>query len=164
MGLKEDIIERLETAKQTIISNIDTEKIRASGKTQNSLKVEDRGESIVLISDGSGAPFETLQFGRPSGKIPYGFNLTIQQWIKDKGISVIPIEYKRQPSAKWQPKYSPIERGLMALAGSISNSIKKSGTRRLKQPNLNVYSKVIDDVFEDLKNIVSLSMISEIKR
>jgi len=158
MDVKQQIISVLERTKTEIINNIDSQNIKASGKTQQSLHVEDRGSKIVLVEDGSGAPFETLQFGRPSGKVPFGFNAIIQQWIVDKKIQVEPIQYIRKPSEKWQPKYTPQIRGLMARAGMIAHSIKEKGTKRSKSPNLNVYTQPIDKAVEEIAGIIG-SMI-----
>lgn len=163
MDLKQQIVSVLEQAKTGIINNIDSQNIKASGKTQQSLRVEDRGDKIVLVQNETGAPFETLQFGRPSGKVPFGFNAIIQQWIVDKKIQVEPIPYIRQPSAKWQPKYTPQIRGLMARAGQIAHSIQKNGTKRSKSPNLGVYTQPIDKAVEEISSIALNEVIINVK-
>ena len=164
MDIRSEITKILTEAKDQIISNIDTEGIRASGRTQESLRVEDRGEHLVLVQGTGGAPFETLQYGRDGGKVPSGFNAIIRQWIIDKGISTEPIPYKRIPSAKWQPKYTPQERGLMAASGAIAQKIRKSGTDRFTQPNEKVYSEPINEAISKLKELFVKSVISEVRR
>ena len=165
MDLKTEIQQILTEAKDEIISNIDSQGIRASGRTQKSLKVEDRGEHLVLVQDSTGAPFETLQYGREGGKVPMGFQSIIKQWIIDKGI--IPDEqppYKRKESVNWIPKYTPQERNLIAAAGAIAANIKENGTKRYKQPNENVYSDVLTKTIEKLENLMIGKITSEIRR
>ena len=164
MDLKTEILQILTEAKDEIISNIDSQGIRASGRTQKSLKVEDRGEHLVLVQDSTGAPFETLQYGRKGGKVPMGFREIIKQWIIDKGISTKPIDYKRVPSARWQPKYTPAERGLLAAAGVWAHNIKENGTKRFREPNENVYSDVLTKTIEKLENLMIGKITSEIRR
>jgi hypothetical protein len=164
MDLRQEIIIALTEAKDQIISNIDTEGIRASGRTQESLRVEDRGEHLVLVQGTGGAPFETLQYGREGGKVPYGFRSIIRQWILDKGISTTDIPYTRKPSANWQPKYTPQERGLMSAAGAIAEKIRKSGTDRFTQPNENVYTPVLNELIEKIEKIMLTKITSEIRK
>ena len=164
MDLKSEILQILTEAKDEIISNIDSQGIRASGRTQKSLKVEDRGEHLVLMQDSTGAPFETLQYGREGGKVPMGFQSIIKQWIIDKGITTNPIDYKRVPSARWQPKYTPAERGLMAAAGAIAHNIKENGTKRFREPNENVYSGVLTRTIDRLEKLFVGKITSEIRK
>lgn len=164
MDLRQQILQILSEAREQIVSNIDSEGIKASGATQNSLKVEDRTNSIVLIQDGTGAPFETLQFGREGGKIPSGFVTILKQWITDKGIQVEAIQYKRKQSAKWQPKYTPQERGLMKAAGAMAHKISQVGTKRYSENNLNVYTEPINKAIEKLELLIVESIISEVRR
>ena len=164
MDIRNEIIQILTETKDRIISNIDTEGIRASGRTQASLRVEDRGEHFVLVQGSGGAPFETLQYGRGGGRVPMGFQSIIRQWIIDKGISTQPIPYKRNPSAKWQPKYTPAERGLMSASGAIAEKIRKRGTDRFSNPNENVYSQPINEAIEKLTALFVKSVTSEIRR
>ena len=164
MDIRNEILQILTETKDRIISNIDTEGIRASGRTQASLRVEDRGEHFVLVQGSGSAPFETLQYGRGGGRVPLGFQSIIRQWIIDKGISTTDIPYKRNPSDRWQPKYTPQERGLLAAAGAIAEKIKKSGTDRFTQPNENVYSQPINEAIEKLTALFVKSVTSEIRR
>ena len=164
MDIRNEILQILTETKDRIIANIDTDGIRASGRTQESLRVEDRGEHFVLVQGSGGAPFETLQYGRGGGRVPLGFQSIIRQWIIDKGISTTDIPYKRNPSDRWQPKYTPQERGLLAAAGAIAEKIRKSGTDRFTQPNENVYSQPINEAIEKLTALFVKSVTSEIRR
>lgn len=160
MDLRNEIIHILTETRDSIVNNIESEGIKASGRTQQSLKVEDRGEKIVLFEDGSGAPFQTLQFGREGGKIPAGFAAIILQWMKDKGITAEEIPYKSARGGK----YTPIERGMMRRAYLISRKIAREGTLRHKQPNMNVYTQPIDEAIKKINNILTDSVISNIRR
>lgn len=119
----------LEKAIAQIRQNIDTTGERASGKTQASLRqlVTVEGNTVTGTIFGRQA-FGTLEHGRRGGKVPRNFAAIIRQWIVDKGLPVTPIPYVRQPSERWQPKYTPEERGLMDMAWAIAEKIKRDGT------------------------------------
>jgi len=165
MDFKAEIIRVLEETKAEIINNIDTQKVKASGRTQKSLAVEDRGESIVLVQlpHEKVAPFTTLQFGREGGKVPMGFAKIIEQWLVDKKIKVEPIPYIRKPSDKWQPKYTPVQRGLMQRAGAIANKIAKEGTQRHKTPNMEIYTQPLNKALQKIADITIGSITTEVK-
>ena len=98
----------LEALQARIAANIGSTGRTASGRTAKSMKVE------VIPWGGrltGRAAFGTLETGRKPGKTPANFTGIIRQWIKDKGLRTTPIPYKRKPSDKWQPKYTPAERG-----------------------------------------------------
>lgn len=98
----------------------------ASGRTSRSMHVEvDNSEGTVF----GRVAFGTLETGRKGGNVPRNFREVIRQWMRDKGISADPIPYVRKPSEKWQPKYTPQERGDMSLAGAIAHKIQTSGTK-----------------------------------
>ena len=160
MDLRTEIIGILETARQKIVGNIDSQNIKASGRTQSALKVEDRGEHIVLLDDGSGAPFETLQYGRKGGKIPTGFRSILKEWLIVKNIAVEPIPYKTAKGGK----YTPQERGLMKMAYFLSKKIAKDGTKRYSQPNENVYTEAINEAIDKIEKTLTSYVKSEIRR
>ena len=162
MNLRQNIIDILTETRDAIVNNIDSQGIRASGRTQQSLKVEDRGEKIVLYQEagGNSAPFETLQFGREGGKIPAGFAAIILQWMKDKGITADAIPYKSTKGGK----YTPLERGMMRRAYMISRKIAREGTLRYQQPNTNVYTEPIEQAIKRINNIFSDRVISNIRK
>lgn len=154
----EKVLKAVQKCRDRISQNIDTQKIKASGRTQAALQVEQRGGNVVMVDKGDGAPFETLKFGRPGGAVPKGFNAIILQWMEDKGIKADPIAYLRKPSENWQPKYTPQQRGQMKRAGAIAATIRKSGTKRNKANNNKVYDEPINDLLAELSDI----FISEI--
>lgn len=143
--MKDLVIGILNDAKEQIQLQMDVENINASKRTSDSLRVEERGESVVLKIGGENtAPLATLEIGREGGKVPYKFSDIIAQWIIDKGISVVQIPYKREPSANWQPKYTVEERSLKMAAGAISHKIKEVGTRRHLEQRNDIYSNVVE--------------------
>lgn len=135
-------------AVEKIREQIISKKITATGRTQKSLRYSVDGEKALrIIADaGDRAPISTLQYGREPGKMPPISSL--KEWIEAKRITYKSIAYKRQPSNKWKPKYTPQERGLNSLAWAISSKIKKVGTERHKNPDLDVYSPVLKEVIE----------------
>lgn len=160
MDLRNEILGILETAREKIVGNIEGQNIKASGRTQNALKVEDRGSKLVLLDDGGGAPFETLQYGREPGKVPAGFRNILKEWLVVKNIAVEPIPYKTAKGGK----YTPQERGLMKAAGAIAHKIATKGTDRYSQPNENVYSEAINEAIDKIEKIITTKVISEIRR
>ncbi len=165
MDIKTEVLKILEAARDEIVQNMASEKITTTGKTADSLKVEERGSHLLLLqADGNGAPIETVQYGREAGKVPYNFNSIIRQWIIDKGIATEAIPYVRRPSEKWQPKYTAEERGLMAAAGAIAHSIAKSGTQRHREPNEKVYSEAIEKAIDNITKSITDLVISEIRK
>lgn len=149
----EKVLKAVQKCRDKISQNIDTQKIKASGRTQKSLQVEKRGDNIVMVDKGEGAPFETLKFGRPGGKVPKGFQAIILQWMEDKGVKAPAMPYIRKPSANWQPKYTEQQRGQMKRAGAIAETIRKSGTKRNKANNNKVYDEPINDLLAELSEI-----------
>ena len=150
----EKILKAVQKCRDKISQNIDTQKIKASGRTQDALKAEDRGAHIVLVDTGEGAPFETLKFGRPSGKVPMGFREIILKWMDDKHIKAPAMPYIREPSANWQPKYTPQQRGQMKRAGQIAGKIRNKGTKRNEQNNNQVYDEPINELLNELADIL----------
>lgn len=129
-GLQEHTRRTLIDALAKLRSDIMTNHIEAdqsaSGETARSLRVEETSSGAMLLGR---EYFGTLEDGRKAGAVPENFNDIIAQWIIDKGIAFEPIPYIRQESAKWQPKYTPEERGLMSLAGAIAHTIRTEGTQ-----------------------------------
>lgn len=138
----------LERIREKIAANINGKGLRASGKTEKSMQIETSAYGMRLV----GRPyFQSLELGRPAGRVPYNFADIIRQWIIDKGIQVTLIPYKRQPSERWQPKYSVQERSLRAAAGAIAHTIATRGTSLYRKGGRNdIYSDVIADEVERL--------------
>lgn len=154
------IFEELEDLRNRIISNIDSTGRKASGKTGNSMRVDRQEDGCVLVGRRA---FSTLEDGRKPGAVPANFRSIIKQWILDKGISYNAIPYKRIPSEKWQPKYTPAERGLMSLSGAIAYKIAKEGTSLYRAGGDNdVYSNEIPYVIENIKKRLGSAFKTEV--
>lgn len=125
----------------------------ASGRTLRSITYEVREDGGSLFGR---FPFGTLETGRRAGGTPLGFAQIIRQWIIDKGLPVQPIPYIRKPSKKWQPKYSPEERGLRSMAGAIAHKIRTQGTSLFRQGGrADIYSNEIPDTIERVTQRIS---------
>ena len=125
----------------------------ASGRTLRSITYEVREDGGSLFGR---FPFGTLETGRRAGGTPLGFAQIIRQWIIDKGLPVQPIPYIRKPSERWQPKYSPEERGLRSMAGAIAHKIRTQGTSLFRQGGrADIYSNEIPDTIERVTQRIS---------
>lgn len=163
--MKQRIFEILTESKEQIQLNLEVENINASGRTSKSIRVEEYGGGVRLIkgAEEKTAPMSTLEIGRPGGAVPFNFQEIIKQWIIDKGLSTNPIPYVRQPSDRWQPKYTPEERGLNAAAGAIVQKIKTIGTDRHLQPRNDIYSNVVKSTIDILKKEILGFVVETIK-
>lgn len=123
----------------------------ASGRTSASLR--------VVMTDTGGQIwgrkyFRGVEQGRAGGRIPRNFTSIIEQWILDKGLTIQAIQYKRKPSANWQPKYTPEERGLRQMASAIAHTIEKSGTSLYRSGGRkDIFTNVIEENKNDLKKV-----------
>lgn len=123
--------------------NLTSTGTNASGRTSASLR--------VVMTDTGGQIwgrryFRGTEQGRAGGKIPHNFTSIIRQWIIDKGLTPSAIPYKRQPSANWQPKYTPEERGLRQMASAIAHTIEKSGTSLYRSGGRkDIFTNVIEE-------------------
>lgn len=149
MTNSKDIIKQvLDKMVAQIRSNLESTGTNASGRTSNSLRVE--------VDDTSGRIygrryFRGVEQGRAGGRVPRNFQSIIRQWILDKGLTPRAIPYKRKPSANWQPKYTPQERGLRAMAGAIAHTIEKSGTSLYRSGGR---KDIFTNVFENNKKVL----------
>lgn len=152
----------LERIRQRISDNIESKGIRASGKTQASMRIEMREDGGRLV----GRPaFWTLEEGRPAGRVPYNFVGIIKQWMIDKGLSYTLVPYVRRPSRRWQPKYTVEERSLNMAAGSIAHSIATRGTLLYRQGGRkDIYSDVIADEVQKLTEKITLQIVETIQQ
>lgn len=157
------VTDELEALKQRIINNIRNNGQNASGRTIASLSVTPPDDIMRLMATGDHAPFGTLETGRRGGNVPQNFQSIILQWMEDKGIAAAPMPYIRKPSAKWQPKYTPEERGRLSLAAAIAATIKKSGTKLHRTGGRNdVYSSEIPTSLQKIKEQLSILLKSEV--
>lgn len=140
--------EELDSLREIIIANHEAAGQVASGRTRASIRVERTEDGGILWGRKA---FGVLETGRKPGRVPRNFNAIIRQWIIDKGIHVAPFPYKRNPSERWQPKYTPQERGLMSLSGAIAYKIRTEGTLMHRRgEKIDIYST---DVLETVDNV-----------
>ena len=155
------VINELEALKQRIAANIVSTGQNASGRTIASLHVEEHESGATLFGR---FPFGTLETGRKAGKVPEGFQAIIMQWMKDKGIKAAPIPYLRIPSQKWQPKYTPQQRGDFSLAGAIAHKIKTEGTALHRAGGrADVYSNEIPLTLKNISKALAVLYTTEIQ-
>lgn len=155
------VVDELETLKQRIIDNILANGQSATGETIKSLKVVSDDSGVALFGRKA---FGTLETGRKAGKIPINFRDIILQWMKARKISGRPIPYKRRPSDRWQPKYTPEQRGDMSLAGAIAFKTKKEGSKLNRDGGRNdVYSNEIPETLKNIRERLKGIVVMEVK-
>ena len=146
------VLDCLERVRVRIWQNIDTTGTKASGRTQESMWIESTPTGGRLW----GRPyFQSVETGRPAGRVPFNFVAIIKQWIIDKGISVKQVAYKTSR----QHKYSVQERSLNMAAGAIAHSIETTGTQLFKSGGRHdIYSDVIAEEVAQLRKDLAVSV------
>lgn len=148
-NIKKTIVVSLDWLQSRIIENHIAANQKASGRTIRSLMIEETDSGARLKGR---SYFSTLETGRKEGKVPRKFQEIIQQWIIDKGIPVTPIPYKRQPSDKWQPKYTAEQRGLMSFASAIAHNIATEGTSLYRQGgNKDIFTEPTQESIQQIR-------------
>jgi hypothetical protein len=161
LDLKQIVEAKLKAAISKIQDNLESTGTNASGRTSQSLRLESSDYGFIIYGRKA---FATVETGRMSGGIPKGFNDIIKQWIKDKGISVTQIPYKRKESENWRPKYSVSERSLNIAAGAISFTIKKSGTSLFRKGGRkDIFSNAFSEALPEIKKDIQFEIIKQIK-
>ena len=146
------VLDCLERVRVRIWQNIDTTGTKASGRTQESMRIESTPTGGRLW----GRPyFQSVETGRPAGRVPFNFVAIIKQWIIDKGLSVQQIAYKTNR----QHKYTVEERSLNMAAGAIAHSIETTGTQLFKSGGRHdIYSDVIAEEVAELRKQLAVSV------
>ena len=153
--------EELDSLRERIIANHEAAGQVASGRTRASIRVERTEDGGILWGRKA---FGVLETGRKPGRVPRNFNAIIRQWIIDKGIHVAPVPYKRNPSERWQPKYTPQERGLMSLSGAIAYKIRTEGTlMHRKGEKVDIYSTAVLEAVDNVGRKVSAIFDTEVE-
>lgn len=137
--VRQAIVQSLTNAQSAIRANMEAEHVNASGRTSKSLRVEDRGDSIVLVIGGSQfgrtAPLETLEIGsRPAPRGAW-FKSVIFNWTKEKGLSF------ENESHRW------------AWSTLVARNIIEYGTKRHREP-INVYTSVVQQTKRDIQSLI----------
>jgi len=161
LDLKQIVEAKLKAAISKIQDNLESTGTNASGRTSQSLRLESSDYGFIIYGRKA---FATVETGRMAGGIPKGFNDIIKQWIKDKGISVTQIPYKRKESQNWRPKYSVNERSLNIAAGAISFNIKKNGTALFRKGGRkDIFSNAFSEALPEIKKDIQFEIIKQIK-
>lgn len=119
-----------------------SEGVNASGRTSASIRVEDRGDKVVLVSGGDRskygrtAPLETLQIGSRPGMRGDWFKSVIVQWTREKGLTF------ENESHRW------------AVSTIIARNIEAEGTARHRNP-IDVYSSVVDKTTSGIRSLIA---------
>lgn len=144
--LKRVVIERLEKLRADIVSAIESKGIKASGRTQDSIKVLPYTDGVMLIAGATErAPIPTLEIGRPAGAVPRNFTQIIFDWSVDKGIA-------------WGD-----DKERKKIAGAVAwGKIRKRGTNRHLQ-NEDVYSTLVQAAAEDINGYIMTTISEQIK-
>ena len=141
MDVRSIISSQLTKAAEDIRLNMANEGVNASGRTSASLRVEDRGKSIVLVIGGdrsiygNTAPLETLEIGSRPGIRGDWFKSVIHQWTIDKGMAF------ENESHRW------------AVSTVIARNIELEGTNRHRNP-IDVYSTVTKSTTENIRSLI----------
>lgn len=157
---RELLQQTLDSIVADIRTRLEVTKTNASGRTSESLEVVMRDDGGEILGRRA---FQTVEKGREPGKVPQDFTKIIRQWMRDKGISAPPLPYKRQPSARWQPKYTPEERGAMAMAGAIAYKIKTSGSYLFRHGGRDdIYTEVLDARLTELSEKLNIEILKRL--
>lgn len=160
MEIQDLIYTALDEVRDEIKQNISSTGSTASGRTADSMEIEVTGTSGRLIGRQA---FFTLERGRGPGRIPGNIIEIIKQWALDKGINISPIPYIRQASDKWQPIYTPEQRGMNAFAGAVAFNIANKGTQLYQDGGQDdIYTPAINKAMDKLANNVLLTISTEL--
>lgn len=137
--LWEPIRERLEQLKAEISQEITAKGLRASGRTQESLHVEQNGNTISLFGREF---FATLENGASPWDGHTGRKCTakqfrgiIAQWIEDKGLIVDNIK---------------------SASFLIARSIMQNGTLTYSNPREDIYTPAVTRAADDIEKQINL--------
>ena len=144
--LKQDIVRLLTQTRDEIRANMAAKNINASGRTSASLTVgEYRGGVRLYFKPGNVAPMETLEIGRPGGRVPSNFTDIIVQWSKDKGLAWGNEKQRRK------------------IAGAVAwGKIRRYGTNRHENPE-DVYSTPVEKARREIGKIAVQNIWTEIR-
>lgn len=145
-SIEQDILRVLMQTRDEIRANMASKGINASGRTSASLTAEQYADGVRLyFKAGDRAPMETLEIGRPAGKVPYRFTDIIVQWSKDKGLNWGNEKQRRK------------------IAGAVAwGKIRRFGTDRHTHP-VDVYSTPIQRAKERVAVVVSRTLADMLK-
>lgn len=157
MEYRDQIIKILEDARNEIKDNMSAARINASGRTSDSMRVEQDDKGFRLmggtngthgVGDGSiyasdTAPIPTLEIGRAGGNVPKGFYYIIKEWSKEKGIT---FEKESERST---------------FAYFVAKKIAREGTARHVSP-VDIYSTPVNKAVGLINDVLGKYVSSEI--
>ena len=136
------VLEELAKLRAAIISNHLAAGQKASGKTIESLKIEQDGDKVILYGRQA---FGTLETGRKPGNGPGNFREILYQWSIDKGIS-FEKDYQRK-----------------SFAYLLAKKIEREGTKLYREGGRNdIYSQLIPETIEAIANRIGILFEKEI--
>lgn len=142
MALTEEIMQELEALKERIRQNMETAGENASHQTEQSFAVEVYDGGVRLVARaGERAPLDTLEIGRPAGKVPRGFTAILEQWSRDKGIMMS-------------------DKDRRTFAYFLGKRIQKEGTKRNKKHE-DIYSTAVEEAVKKIEETI-LAKVTEI--
>lgn len=124
-----------------IQENLESTGTNASGRTSDSLEYELTDTGLRILGR---QYFQSVEQGRPGGKVPYRFQDIIRQWMSDKGIS------EQFGEKEWQRR---------SAAYMIANFIKENGTSLYRSGGRDdIYTSVIDEELKKLEEQISIQV------
>lgn len=140
--LTEEIMQELEALKERIRQNMDTAGENASHQTEQSFAVDVYDGGVRLVARaGERAPLDTLEIGRPAGKVPRGFTAILEQWSRDKQIHMS-------------------DKDRRTFAYFLGKRIQKEGTRR-NTKHEDIYSSAVEEAVKKIEEKI-LARVTEI--
>lgn len=124
------ILSSLQDVVAEIQQNIVNSGKNVTGKTKNSLEIQSDGTSYKVL----GVPyFNTLEDGRPGGKVPKGFYHIIKEWAVNKGL------------------FQSTDAGLSRFAYFTSRKIADFGTRQYRLgKRTDIYTDTVKNFIDTL--------------
>ena len=136
MEISEIITKNITDLIKQIQTNIVTSGKTASGRTKNSLSYEEVEPNHFIVT--GAAHFETLEKGRPAGKVPHRFSDIIKLWAVDKGL------------------FAPTDKNLSSFAYFTAKKIADYGTEQHRLgKRTDIYSDAIKDFVQKTERDVS---------
>lgn len=138
----QDIQEWLDTFVKAVKVELHNRNINATGNLSNSFEwdIEKQDGNLHAVVTAAGYLIYA-EGGRDKGKIPANFTNILEQWIKDKGLSVSPKDDRR-------------------FAFFIAKKIKNYGSRRKRDGDVaDVVGDVLDREREKLNEIIDNRLV-----
>ena len=160
MTMQEDIVRTLQQAQAEIQANMASKNINASGRSSRAFVVRVLPTSVQLAYGSSDyiAPLDTLEIGRPAGRVPGGFSLTRAKTGKYAGKLDVSNKFK-YILILWG-KEKGIDLG-WGGATELGRKIAYDGTDRHRNP-VDVWSTPVEKAVSTLRTNVRVAIGSEI--